>query len=309
MTDNRYLNNDDRYLLDHYINMYNEINRNIDLLYRDLEHTRNSIDEIVENANDRWYVERQPHLNINNHNYNRMNNNIRNSMNRRMRNSNTPSLFSRLGPRTSDSANNTNPFMEYELLFPRNFSNNIINNMRNFSDNVPVVATPTQIQNATRNTVYSLIANPLNVSCPITLEPFDTNTEVTELLGCNHIFSREGLTNWLRFNVRCPVCRHDIRDYVSGQEEPGQEEEPYELEEEEQEQGQHELEDGQNNLDNLDFSRLTETLIQSLLHGGVISNSNPRETTTNLFMGPTPIYDASQNTITYTGFYTSEPRR
>jgi hypothetical protein len=52
------------------------------------------------------------------------------------------------------------------------------------------------------------------MECPITLEPFTPDAEVTLLLGCNHIFHRNSINNWFQNNVRCPVCRYDIRNYV-----------------------------------------------------------------------------------------------
>jgi uncharacterized Zn finger protein (UPF0148 family) len=54
----------------------------------------------------------------------------------------------------------------------------------------------------------------LNLSCPITLERFESNTEVLQILGCNHIFNPNSLQQWFQNNVRCPICRYDIRDYV-----------------------------------------------------------------------------------------------
>ena len=32
---------------------------------------------------------------------------------------------------------------------------------------------------------------------------------------CNHIFSANELLNWFNSNVRCPMCRYDIRNYVN----------------------------------------------------------------------------------------------
>ena len=54
----------------------------------------------------------------------------------------------------------------------------------------------------------------MNVSCPITLERFESNTEVLQILGCNHVFNPTSLQQWFQTNVRCPICRYDIRDYI-----------------------------------------------------------------------------------------------
>ena len=60
--------------------------------------------------------------------------------------------------------------------------------------------------------MYNEVINPLNSSCPITLERFENNTECTQIIGCGHLFNRDGLNSWLNANVRCPICRYDIRN-------------------------------------------------------------------------------------------------
>lgn len=87
--------------------------------------------------------------------------------------------------------------------------------LASFYDNVPIYPTAEQITNGTRRLLYSNIDEPLNLSCPITLERFESNTEVLQILGCNHIFNPNSLQQWFQNNVRCPICRYDIRDYIS----------------------------------------------------------------------------------------------
>ena len=55
----------------------------------------------------------------------------------------------------------------------------------------------------------------MNSSCPITLDRFENNSNVTILLGCNHIFTPTSINSWFRSNVLCPVCRHDIRTPIT----------------------------------------------------------------------------------------------
>jgi hypothetical protein len=102
----------------------------------------------------------------------------------------------------------------------RTFSNPrgiIARPMGNFNDPVNVVATPQQISNATTNVLYENIETPLNDRCPICLDVFQLNSEVTQINHCRHIFNRAQLATWLQTNVRCPVCRFDIRDHVVSQ--------------------------------------------------------------------------------------------
>jgi hypothetical protein len=84
----------------------------------------------------------------------------------------------------------------------------------NFHDTVPVYPSLDQINNGTREVLYSNIENQLNSSCPITLENFNNDDNVTQILGCGHIFNHDSLNSWFRNHVRCPVCRYDIRNYI-----------------------------------------------------------------------------------------------
>ena len=86
--------------------------------------------------------------------------------------------------------------------------------MGNFNDPVNVVATPRQISTATTHRLYENIQTPTNDRCPICLEVFQPNSEVTQINNCRHIFNRAELATWFETNVRCPVCRFDIRDHV-----------------------------------------------------------------------------------------------
>jgi hypothetical protein len=53
-----------------------------------------------------------------------------------------------------------------------------------------------------------------NTSCPITLEDFQDTDQLMRIRYCGHCFRQHALNNWFRENVRCPVCRYDIRDFV-----------------------------------------------------------------------------------------------
>ena len=80
----------------------------------------------------------------------------------------------------------------------------------------PVIVRPTQhqINRATEIIRYGDIENPPNSTCPITLNHFQDNVNVTRIMYCGHIFSENSLDNWFRENVRCPMCRYDIRNYT-----------------------------------------------------------------------------------------------
>ena len=98
----------------------------------------------------------------------------------------------------------------------------IINMITGFQDNnfqnVPVFPSLTQIQSATTcyNYTEEEYNNNQNEVCPITLEELQINDEICVINHCNHIFKKEALFRWFNNNVRCPVCRFDIRDDISG---------------------------------------------------------------------------------------------
>ena len=91
----------------------------------------------------------------------------------------------------------------------------ISNLFRTFFDPIQIFPTPSQIETATRVVRFSDIINPLNSSCPISLENFNDNDQVLIIRHCNHVFSNTGLTSWFRSSCVCPICRYDIRNYVS----------------------------------------------------------------------------------------------
>lgn len=84
-----------------------------------------------------------------------------------------------------------------------------------FLEPVNVCPTQQQIDAATRNVRYGDIVRPTNQSCPITLDTFNDNDEVTFIRHCSHVFNTPAINNWFRTNCRCPVCRYDIRTYDS----------------------------------------------------------------------------------------------
>lgn len=82
----------------------------------------------------------------------------------------------------------------------------------NFSDPVPVVATQQQI-NASLIPVNGNVGN-----CAICQEAISSSGVM--LRQCQHNYHRACILNWLSMSVRCPVCRHDIRE-EDHEEDPG----------------------------------------------------------------------------------------
>jgi hypothetical protein len=78
-------------------------------------------------------------------------------------------------------------------------------------EDVVVAPTSEQISNAVERIMFE-DPDP-TMRCPISLEEFGRNDNILRIRHCKHMFKEESLLNWFRRNVRCPVCRYDIRDY------------------------------------------------------------------------------------------------
>lgn len=86
-------------------------------------------------------------------------------------------------------------------------------------ENVVVSPTQEQIDNASEIITYtSDMSSNYSTRCPITLEDFQEGDNVRRIHHCNHIFGTTAFDNWFERNVRCPVCRFDIRDHSNNDE-------------------------------------------------------------------------------------------
>jgi hypothetical protein len=105
----------------------------------------------------------------------------------------------------------------YVIRNNRNYQRDLVENL-DFSlyDQVIIRPNNEQIDNATEHIQYT---NELSQNtCPITLDAFQEGEQLSRIIHCGHIFKEIALNQWFQRNVRCPVCRYDIRDYVRPQE-------------------------------------------------------------------------------------------
>uniref|UniRef100_A0A6C0B6A2 RING-type domain-containing protein n=1 Tax=viral metagenome TaxID=1070528 RepID=A0A6C0B6A2_9ZZZZ len=143
------------------------------------------------------------------------------SINRQRRGSNYP-----LSNQNNTSVPNNNRYAFYTRPFSDTIYTNIINETVNnmmpglFQD-VQINATQEQINSATETFTYHVGEN-THTNCPITLEDFQENESVCQIIHCGHLFRETAIKNWFRQNVRCPVCRYDIR--TNNPTEPGNDE-------------------------------------------------------------------------------------
>ncbi|MDA9072242.1 hypothetical protein N9K75_00050 [bacterium] len=89
------------------------------------------------------------------------------------------------------------------------------NFLQNFLQPIAIFPTHSQIETATRRVLYRDIISPLNVSCPILQQNFENDSIVSVIRHCGHIFNTDELNVWFETSCRCPVCRYDVREYIS----------------------------------------------------------------------------------------------
>jgi hypothetical protein len=234
-------------LITMYTTQYNQTNLQITRLFNTLDDIRSNINNLIgnNNMNTNNMNNRNSMNNMNNRNsMNNMNN--RNSMNN-MNNRNSMNRDNRTARQNTLRSSNNHSYIYYDYANPidrstyvstsdnhtpdvdianflsdvitNNTSNinahdnnpNIINFLTTFLNSVPIRPTEEQINSASRLVIYADIQTPNSLSCAISLEPFLTTDNVRQLNHCGHIFFPEQFNQWFSNNVRCPVCRHDIR--------------------------------------------------------------------------------------------------
>ncbi len=75
----------------------------------------------------------------------------------------------------------------------------------------PVIVRPTE-EDLSRNTYVYRSEVSHNENCSICQDPMEAGHETRTILACSHCFHRECIDRWFQENVRCPTCRHDVRD-------------------------------------------------------------------------------------------------
>ena len=73
----------------------------------------------------------------------------------------------------------------------------------NFLDPVSIVPTQGQVTSSLED------IEPTTTNCAICQEAISSGG--ARIRQCGHVFHRSCIVNWLGMSVRCPVCRHDIR--------------------------------------------------------------------------------------------------
>jgi len=206
---NNNLSEDELLLLNTLITIYNDNRQQID----NLTVSNNEIINIIISTLSMLRNNRtNGNQNINSNTQNRMNTRSTTRSNRRLLNN--PYVLDYVQEFTipinytlpnQNSTNNTSR---------TNMLNQINHLFQTFMNPVDVFPTIEQIETATRAVRYGDIVRPNNSSCPISLDTFNEDDNVTIIRQCGHIFKIESLNIWFQNNCACPVCRYDIREYV-----------------------------------------------------------------------------------------------
>jgi len=202
-------------LISMYVTQYNQTNTHITRLLNTLDDIRNNINTLIGNNMGR------------NNQSNRSS--IRPNRNNQQHNLNPGANLN------SGRGSRNEPYIHYDYNNPierstyiTEFMNDVITNntanmrrhdnnphitdfLTTFFNSVPVRPTQEQINNASRLVRFNSIQTPNSSSCAISLEPFASEDNVQQLNHCGHIFFPDQFNQWFSNNVRCPVCRHDIR--------------------------------------------------------------------------------------------------
>lgn len=295
------LSYDQRILLEMYLNFYNHTSRQIHTLQELQNEIRGNINQLVGLGENTSGTQNRYFQNAN-------------------ASSNRPQSNQRRQPRQREQPTNPpleNPsnqrvfyvegvpyLIDMTNIWRRNNANTgATADWRAFYDNVVVAPTRAQIENSTRVIRYSEIENPTNQSCPITLDRFENDSTVTQILQCGHIFTPSGIESWLQTNVRCPVCRYDIRSYRAPPtqqsepivEEPSSEDTPNQSLQQPSPERRQPRSSATENISNV-LSNITEELINNILspNGGTRSVFDPSYSSL--------VYDTSNNQFVFEGY-------
>lgn len=85
----------------------------------------------------------------------------------------------------------------------------VLNNM----ENVNVTPDINVLTSASSIHIYNTLETEYE-SCSICMENFSSNSIVRKINNCGHIFHVDCVDTWFETNIRCPVCRIDLREEV-----------------------------------------------------------------------------------------------
>jgi hypothetical protein len=141
---------------------------------------------------------------------------------------NTSSNFSRTNIPTSTGNIYNNIFDNYQAM-PLN-NHNVLpdlvevtlyspnTNTSSFSENVNVTPNINVLSNSSSIHIYRSLDTEFE-QCTICMENFNEHSIVRKINNCRHIFHINCIDTWFETNITCPICRTDLRDINSNEDE------------------------------------------------------------------------------------------
>ena len=200
----------DSHIVSSYIDFVNTTNTSLHSMIEIINNQQSSFNQILSQYAMPNNRHRQPTISPYMHTYNT---NSRSNLNPNTRHN----------PRTHSQPRTYNLGNFVDQLFQNSIP---IQTPNNFNDPVIIRPTRRQLREGTNRILFGTIDEPLNFSCPISQQDFSANTEVIQLRHCRHIFMPTHILQWFERNVCCPLCRHDIRNNETNENEPNSENEP-----------------------------------------------------------------------------------
>ena len=217
------IEDEERRLIAMYTTQYNQINMQIINADRRIERMHNSLDEIRSNINRlvlRSETNNLRQASAEDTNILRQESNLRQETNIR------PTVASNFRRSPNNNYNreyvhydytnpiNPNTYLEPQAPTPVHRTNDstLTNLLSAFLETtVSIRPTIEQINAATTLIRYSDIVDPISTTCVISMETFIPTDMVRQINHCKHLFLPDQFSRWFQNNVKCPVCRHDIR--------------------------------------------------------------------------------------------------
>merc|ERR1711935_543696 len=196
--------------IDNTIHTYNNINRtnrintqrrNINNIFNDL---RNIYPEVNRSINNHLYNSNNANTdseNVNNTNVDSENINNMNSNNANSNNANSTNMYHNLNFTYPSSINRSNLFSNPELVEITLFNN---------LEDVPIYPSLRTLRDTSSISIYSEIDTEQE-TCSICRDRFESNS-ICRKLSCCHLFHQNCIDIWFETNIRCPLCRNDLRD-------------------------------------------------------------------------------------------------
>jgi hypothetical protein len=113
------------------------------------------------------------------------------------------SLFNRSTASASSSLNNNSNYDAGSLLLYF-MMENLANDREEQQHGI------TDVSRYITDMLYHEVEDPQNTCCPIKMDVFTDETEVSQINKCKHLFCRQEIRTWLETHHTCPLCRTEI---------------------------------------------------------------------------------------------------